>query len=177
MDNFSFIKITNKAILTKTIYIQMRNISSSIGMFCLFSLTVISCQNDKKEHRGNTHSVKTEKMPAEFSSQKEKKKLSPTDDIYAQVAVETCNCLSPMLEKAEEADRLMRENQQGKVGQILEEVEKLRPKAEICSAEIKSKYSNLTSTRDQKKILEALNKYCPESAALLRKTLSMNFTQ
>jgi hypothetical protein len=177
MDNFLFIKITNKAILTKTIYNQMRNISSSIGMFCLFSLTVISCQNDKKERRENTNSVKTEKIPAEFSSQKEKKRLSPTDDIYAQVAVETCNCLSPMLEKAEEADHLMRENQQGKVGQILEEVEKLRPKAEICSAEIKSKYSNLTSTRDQKKILEALNKYCPESAALLRKTLSMNFTQ
>jgi uncharacterized membrane-anchored protein len=177
MNNFSFIKITNKAILTKTIYNQMRNISSSIGIFCLFSFTVISCQNDKKEHRGNTSSVKTEKMPAEFSSQKEQKRLSPTDDIYAHVAVETCNCLSPMLEKAEEADRLMRENQQGKVGQILEEVEKLRPKAEICSAEIKSKYSNLTSARDQKKILEALNKYCPESAALLRKTLSMNFTQ
>ena len=177
MNKISFIKITNKAILTKTINYQMEKISLSIGIVCLFSLMIISCQNEKTEHFENAHSAKTDKMPTEIVSQKEKKLISPTDDIYTQIAVETCNCLSPMLEKAEEADRLMREDQQSKVGQILEEVEKLRPKAEICSAEIKSKYSNLTSTRDQKKILEALNKYCPESAALLRKTLSMNLTQ
>ena len=177
MGIFLNIKITNKANLTKTINNQMDKLPLSIGVLCLLSFTMMSCQNEKKEHSEKTHSHKTAKIVTEISSLKEEKRLPPSNDIHAQVAVETCNCLSPMLEKAEEADRLMKENQQSKVGQILEDVEKLRPKAEICSAEIKAKYNNLTSARDQKKILEALNKYCPESAALLRKTLSMNFTQ
>jgi uncharacterized membrane-anchored protein len=177
MDIFLIIKNTNKANLTKTINNQMEKLSTSMGLLCLLSLAIMSCQNEKKEHSEKTHPHKTAKMVTEISAPKEEKKLPAINDIHAQVAVETCNCLSPMLEKAEEADRLMKENQQSKVGQILEDVEKLRPKAEICSAEIKAKYSNLTSARDQKKILEALNKYCPESAALLRKTLSMKLSQ
>jgi uncharacterized membrane-anchored protein len=177
MDTFFLIHITNKANLTKTIYNQMEKVLSSMGILCLLGLSVLSCQNEKKEHSEKTHPHVTAKTVIDVAVPKEEKQLPPGNDIYAQVAVETCNCLSPMLEKAEEADRLMKENQQSKVGQILEDVEKLRPKAEICSAEIKAKYSNLNSARDQKKILEALNKYCPESAALLRKTLSMNFTQ
>jgi hypothetical protein len=177
MGAFLNIKITNKANLTKTINNQMEKLSSSIGLICLLSLTIMSCQNEKKEHSEKTHPYKTAKAVIDISTPKEERQSPPINDIHAQVAVETCNCLSPMLEKAEEADRLMKENQQGKVDQILEDVEKLRPKAEICSAEIKSKYINLTSAHDQKKILEALNKYCPESAALLRKTLSMKFTQ
>jgi uncharacterized membrane-anchored protein len=177
MDTFFLIHITNKANLTKTTYNKMEKLSSSMSILCLLTLTIMSCQNDKKEHSENTHSHGTAKTVSNIAVPKGEKQLPPSNDIHAQVAVETCNCLSPMLEKAEEADRLMKENQQSKVGQILEDVEKLRPKAEICSAEIKAKYSNLTSTRDQKKILEALNKYCPESAALLRKTLSMKISQ
>lgn len=177
MGTFLIIKITNKANLTKTINNQMDKLSSSIGIICLLSLTIFSCQNEKKEHSEKIHPHKTAKAVIDISTPKEERQSPPINDIYAQVAVETCNCLSPMLEKAEESDRLIKENQLSRVDQILEDIEKLRPKAEICSAEIKSKYSNLTSARDQKKILEALNKYCPESAALLRKTLSMNLTQ
>jgi hypothetical protein len=177
MDTFSFIITTNKANLTKTINNQMNKTSSLMGILCLICLIITSCQDDKKERPEKVYPSKTDKSVTEFAAQKSEKQTPPINDIYAQIAVETCNCLSPMLEKAEASDRFMKENQSSKVDQILEDFEKLRPKAEICSAEIKIKYSNLTSARDQKKILEALNKYCPESAALLRKTLSMNLSQ
>jgi hypothetical protein len=177
MNTFSFIIITNKANLTKIMNKPIDRFSSLMRISCLICLTIISCQNDKKEQKDKLYSSKKDNLTAEIDTQKSEKQTPQISDIYAQIAVETCNCFGSMLEKADEADRFMKENHQNKVDEIEEAVEKLRPQAEICGAEIKNKYSDLTSARDQKKILEALNKYCPESATLLRKTLSMKISQ
>jgi hypothetical protein len=177
MNTFSFIIITNKANLTKIMSKRIDKFSSLMSTLCLICLTIVSCQNDKHQRHGKLNPPEKDKLITEVDAQKSEKQTPLISDIYAQIAVETCNCFGSMLEKADEADRFMKENHQNKVDEIEEAVEKLRPQAEICGAEIKNKYSDLTSARDQKKILEALNKYCPESATLLRKTLSMKISQ
>jgi hypothetical protein len=162
-----------KANLTKLKEISMRNILSSLCLVFSTGLLFFSCQNDKSDkHIGQNREEKVNK-PFKQSTQKDAKQYSP-HDVYAQAAVETCHCLHPMFEKAEQTDSLMKDNQWTKVKQISEEVEKLRPMVEICSSEIRRKYGSMESPSDQKKMLEALTEYCPESAAMLRKTLTMH---
>jgi hypothetical protein len=173
MSNFSYIEFTNKANLTKQKIISMKNVFSPFSLICSLSLLLFSCTNDKADnHISKNREEKVVKSVGQ-STQKTQKQY-PAHDIYAQAAVETCNCLHPMFEKAEQTDSLMKDNQWTKVKQISEEVDKLRPLVEVCSLEIRRKYGTMESPRDQKKMLEALTEYCPESAALLRKTLTMH---
>ena len=94
-------------------------------------------------------------------------------NIYVKAAVETCDCLSPMLQKAQEIEVYTRNQQWTKVDEATEQMEHLRPNAEICSQRIREKYSSLDSKSGQEKILEALQTHCPESAEALNKTISM----
>ena len=94
-------------------------------------------------------------------------------NIYVKAAVETCDCLSPMLQKAQEIEVFTRNQQSSKADEATEQMERLRPNAEICSHNIREKYRYLDSKSGQQKILEALQIHCPESAEILSKTISM----
>ena len=94
-------------------------------------------------------------------------------DVYVKAAVETCDCLSPMLQKAQEIEVFTRNQQANKADEATEQMERLRPNAEICSHNIREKYRYLDSKSGQEKILEALQTHCPESAEILSKAISM----
>ena len=145
-----------------------------VSLFCIIvalGMVTTSCQEEKLLHRDSKNKIEnTHNQTASLSAVQQ----PPPNDIYAQAAVETCNCLRPMLKKAVETDRLIKDNQWDKVNKLADEVQKLRPVAELCSAEIRRKYGTMASAREQKKMLKALEKYCPESAVLIKKTLSVN---
>jgi hypothetical protein len=87
-------------------------------------------------------------------------------DIYTQAAVETCNCMHPMLEKAKSLKELEANNQITDMKRVANEMAQLQPQIQKCSDEIRRKYSQFSSHDDEKRILTALLTQCPDMAML-----------
>jgi hypothetical protein len=93
-------------------------------------------------------------------------KNTPTD-IYTNAAVETCNCMHPMLEKAKQLKELESNKKLSDMKRIANEMEQMSPEIQKCSDEIRKKYVKLNGIGNEKRIKKALLKECPDMATLI----------
>ena len=151
--------------------IKMIKMTKKILPLAFLTSLFTNCANKTAKNEG----VDTQSAISQMSSnQNTPPNLLPIGaNIYVKAAVETCDCLSPMLQKAQEIEVFTRNQQLNKADEASEQMERLRPNAEICSHNIREKYRYLDSKSSQEKILEALKTHCPESAEILSKTISM----
>lgn len=89
-----------------------------------------------------------------------------TTDIYTKAAKETCNCIQPMVEKAKQLKELEINKQTTDMKKVALEMSKMQPQIEKCSEAIRKKYSKINNALDEKRILNALLKECPDMATL-----------
>ena len=88
-------------------------------------------------------------------------------DTYVKAALETCDCMQPMIDKVNEIKNLSENNSNKAIIQKEKELIEIRSKVDICSAEIRNKYGAMTSANEKKRLLAALKKYCPDSYKMI----------
>ena len=93
--------------------------------------------------------------------------VPPTNDIFANAALEACHCLQPIAEKVKH----LKESEQSK--QTLEkkktaaEIDAMQPQIQKCSDELSLKYPSLDKPINKKRIIDALLSQCPDASILL----------
>ena len=87
-------------------------------------------------------------------------------DVYTQAAIETCNCIQPMVEKAKHLKELETNKQTAGMKKVASEMAQIQPQVQKCSDAIRKKYSKINNAIDEKRILNALASECPDMATL-----------
>jgi hypothetical protein len=133
-----------------------------ITLAILVSFT--SCQNDSKKERLKS-SISTDSTTNQSSKFKKA-------DIFVDAAIETCDCMHPMIDKVKKIDFLENESKREFSEKDDEELSKIRAEVELCSNEIRKKYGSMSTPSQQKLMLQALKEYCPDSYEILNKGIS-----
>ena len=89
-----------------------------------------------------------------------------SNDIYTQAAIETCNCIQPLLEKAKQLNEFESSKEYRGMKKMASEMDEIQPQIQRCSEAIQNKYSKRNMTIDEKKILKALKTQCPDIATI-----------
>lgn len=95
--------------------------------------------------------------------------LHPTTtkkDIYTEAAIETCDCIKPMVEKAKHLKELETNKQTADMKKVVSEMAQIQPQVQKCSDAIRKKYNKINNAIDEKRILNALATECPDMATL-----------
>lgn len=90
-------------------------------------------------------------------------------NIYDNVAIEICHCMHPMIEKAQQIEHLIKDNQKDSLEKEEYELNKIRTQVEDCSANIRQKYGEMSSPIEKQQMLQSLKDYCPESFEIISK--------
>ena len=133
-----------------------------ITLALLISFT--SCQNDSKKE--------VPKLSARIDSTINLSLDLKKADIFVDAAIETCECMKPMIDKVKKIDFLEKENNREATEKDDEELSKIKVEVELCSNEIRKKYGSMSSPNQQKLMLQALKEYCPDSYEILNKCIS-----
>jgi hypothetical protein len=97
-------------------------------------------------------------------------------DPYAQFALETCDCMSPMIDKVNEAESLRQIHTatSEKLQKSYQDIEDIRPQIDECNTIVKSRFAQILGKNlNTKLFLEALKNYCPSTYAVISKGISM----
>jgi hypothetical protein len=97
-------------------------------------------------------------------------------DPYAQLALETCDCMSPMIEKVNEAESLRQTHDAAseRLQKSYQEIEDMRPQIEECNTIVKNRFAHILGKNQNSSLfLEALKNYCPSTYAVISKGISM----
>lgn len=99
--------------------------------------------------------------------------VSQDQNVYNQAAIEICQCMQPMVEKAHGMEQLLKTN--SKVSREREEQEFRKVQAQVknCSNNLRKKYGAMTSSTDQHLMLQALKKHCYESYVIINKGVNL----
>ncbi len=98
------------------------------------------------------------------------------NDPYAQLALETCDCMNPMIDKVNEAEALRQIHTatSEKLQKSYQEIEDIRPQIEECNIIVKKRYVPILGENPNTQLfLEALKNYCPSTYAVISKGISM----
>jgi hypothetical protein len=132
----------------------------------VLSIFFTSCSNDSK-----VDSLKSSTQIDTTSHQSSDLKKA---DIFVDAAIETCDCMQPMIEKVKKIDFLIKDYKREAAEKEEEELSKIKVKVELCSNEIREKYGSMSTPSQQKLMLQALKEYCPDSYEILNKGISTN---
>jgi hypothetical protein len=121
---------------------------------------VFSCKNTEKSP---ATAVNTLRIKDSIQQNLSHLNNLPTD-IYIQAAIETCNCMQPMVEKAKKLKELEATKQFTGMKKMAKEMDDIRPQTQKCSDEIRKKYVKINGLEDEKHIRNALEKQCPDLA-------------
>lgn len=127
-------------------------------------ISFISCQNDSKKETVKS-SIGVDSSTNQLSDLKK-------SDIFVDAAIEICNCMQPMIEKVKKIDFLEKEKNGEASEREREELFKIKAEVELCSNEIRKKYGSMSTSSQQKLMLQALKEYCPDSYEILNKGIS-----
>ena len=125
-----------------------------------------SCQNDSKKEAS--------KSSVSIDSTTNHPFILTKSDIFVDAAIETCDCMQPMIDKVKRIDFLEKEYKRDAAEKEEEELSKIKTKVETCSNEIRKKYGSMSTPSQQKLMLQALKEYCPDSYEVLNKGVSTN---
>jgi hypothetical protein len=127
--------------------------------FLFFGTIVIilsSCQTSKTNENVSYTATSTENVNYQDTGKNR--------DIYTRAAIETCECFSEMLQKANQLE-LARKEKQAHLSEILsQEIEIMRPQVQACSEDILKKYNNIQSGSAKGKVFQILQEQCPQVA-------------
>ena len=133
-----------------------------IAMLCL----VLGCENSEKSAKTETVTVpNTPKLKDTVQQVPPIPKNTP-NDIYSQAAIETCNCMQPMVDKAKKLKEFEKNKQLSEIKKMASEMEQIRPQIQKCSDVIRKKYAKISGVEDEKPIRKALSIQCPDMATL-----------
>jgi peptidoglycan hydrolase CwlO-like protein len=97
-------------------------------------------------------------------------------DPYTQFALETCDCMQPMIDKVNEAESLSQNHipTSEKLQKCLQEIEDMRPQIEECNKIVKNRFSSIVDKNPNNQLfLEAMKHHCPSAFAVISKGISM----
>lgn len=121
---------------------------------------VLGCQNEEKPIEEVSLTSKTPKT-TESATTKKTQNGPDSANVYTKAAIETCNCMSPMVEKAKVYQYLEINNQVTDMKRVADEMAQLQPQIQKCSDEIRRKYGQINSRIEEKRVLDALTTQCP----------------
>ncbi len=148
-------------------YNQKNLLNWLVPFLIIVSTGISGCEND--ENRKSSHQEKMSSPKIDTSIPQN------NTDAYMAAAIETCECMQPMFEIIKSAEsRKHKEDDQAMVEQEAK-IAYVRPQVVACAEAIRKKYGSMESPQDQKKMLDALGKYCPDSYDILNKTISLKF--
>jgi hypothetical protein len=137
----------------------MKNKINYVWLLALLWL-VWRCKNGEQLSTDVTQALQTSPQTVEpISKDTSLKKDEPTD-IYTQAALETCQCMQPMADKATLLKELEENNQTTDMKIVANEMAQLEPQIQKCSDEIHRKYGKIQS-HSEVHVLNALDEQCP----------------
>lgn len=126
----------------------------------------MSCNDlDKSTNNDTRIEQNTTPLTNVMSISRSQKNLS-TKDIYTKVAVETCDCLQPILEKVKHLKEYEQSKETLEKKKTAAEIEVMQPEIQKCSDEISVKYSSINKSIDQKRLMVAILGQCPDASIL-----------
>jgi hypothetical protein len=126
-----------------------------------------SCQNDSKKNEVLKSSVS-------LDSTTNQPFVLTKSDIFVDAAIETCECMQPMIDKVKRIEFLEKEYKRDAAEKEEEELSKVKAEVELCSNEIRKKYGSMSTPSQQKLMLQALKEHCPDSYEVLNKGVLTN---
>jgi hypothetical protein len=118
----------------------------------------LGCKNADQSSEDVLSTQKIPHPPKTVGSNHTQKGHDKTD-IDIQAAIETCNCMSPMVEKAKLYKYFEANKQTTDMKRVAAEMVQLQPQIQKCSDEISQRYRNRV---EEKQVLLALITQCPD---------------
>ena len=144
----------------------MKKITQLLGFLTIFGL-VLSCNDlDKSANNDTTAEQNTPKSTNSMSINGSQKTSASNNNIYMKAAIETCNCIQPMIEKAKHLKEFELNKQTAEKKKTAIEMEVMQPEIQKCSDEIRLKYSKINKSIDGKRMMEAVLRQCPDASTL-----------
>ncbi len=137
----------------------MKNKINYIWLFALLCL-VWRCKNGQQLSNDVTQGLQIAPQTVEPLSKDTSFKEGKSTDLYTQAALETCNCMQPMADKATLLKKLEENNQTTDMKIVANEMAQLEPQIQKCSDEIHRKYGQIQS-HSEIRVLNALDEQCP----------------
>ena len=148
-------------------YYQKNLLSWLVPILIIVSTGVSGCEDD--EHKKSSDQGKMSSRPIDTSIPQN------NTDTYIAAAIETCECMQPMLDLIKNAETSKQNEDDEAMLEQESKIAKIRPQVIGCAEVIRKKYGSMESPKEQKKMLDALRKYCPDSYDILNKTISLKF--
>ena len=137
----------------------------SLWLFAISTL-VLSCNGTDQSSNNDIQDEKKRAASMTTTSMDKAPKMPTSKDIYTQAAIETCNCIQPLLEKAKQLNEFESSKEYRGMKKMASEMDEIQPQIQRCSEAIQNKYSKRNMTIDEKKILKALKTQCPDIATI-----------
>lgn len=128
---------------------------------CAVLWLVLGCQNEEKPIVEASLIPKTSKSTESATTTQKNQNGPDSANVYTKAAIETCNCMSPMVEKAKSYNYLEMNHQVTDMQKVANEMALLQPQIQKCSDEIRRKYGQINNRIEEKKVLDALIAQCP----------------
>ncbi len=137
--------------------------------FAIAVVTLVSCNNNSTTTDKSTTVIIQNKPAAALEKPSEVTDSSansaPTDN-YAKAADETCQCITPLLEKVKQMVALQSAGKTKEIAALTEEIRKIEPQIKVCSENIRKKYGDMKTDEDKKRIFYALKDRCPDAITI-----------
>ncbi len=143
----------------------MNRIIKGIGLFTIFGLA-LSCNNLEKQSNNDTSTELNMSSLSTTLSKSSTSKTTVSNDIYTKAAIETCNCIQPMIEKTKLLKIFELKKQTVEKKKIANEMDVMQPEIQKCSDEIRLKYGKMNKSFDEKRIMDAIIRQCPDASTL-----------
>ncbi len=136
----------------------MKKNKNAVWLIAILSF-VLSCKNSEKTAEPNINPTTSKQVSTQQNPTPPK---SAPNDIYSIAAIETCNCMEPMLQKAKQLKELEANKQFTEMKKVTSQMDTIRPQIQKCSDEIRKKYVKISGTEGVKRIKAALLIQCPD---------------
>ncbi len=146
--------------------------SKKISTYCILILIITTtfvsgCTNEETKESTTLNNIPMQETNTPLSDN--------NADVYTAAAVETCECMRPMFDLIKNAETGKQKEDDEAILEQEAKIAKVRPQVIGCAEIIRKKYGSMESPQDQRKILDALEKHCPDSYNILNKTISLKF--
>jgi uncharacterized lipoprotein len=91
---------------------------------------------------------------------------------YDQMAKDLCGCMRPLADMNQKIKSLVNEGKTQEVSDLFSEVERLSNEGESCAKNLEEKYGIIEGESEEKATV-ALKKHCPDIAAMLEQSESL----
>ncbi len=126
----------------------------------------LSCNGLNKSDNNNAVIEQKTSQPTTLITREDSLKPIVSNDIYTMAAIETCQCIEPMVEKAKHLKEFETNRQIVDMKKVSVEMKEMQPQVQKCTDEIQEKYSRINKNIDEERMLKALNTHCPDMSML-----------